>query len=163
VGNLPPLPYSAALLESAIADKVVRNDKHLIDPEICIRCNTCESTCPSGAITHDANNYVVDPVKCKLCSACIEPCPTGRDRRLANNAAGEGLPRPGATGLECSAGRDGRCRTRATLPPWSAAHAYTKLYDASNPVTATVTGNMRARLSTTAAVARCLPSTIGSN
>jgi benzoyl-CoA 2,3-dioxygenase component A len=31
----------------------------------------------------------------------------------------------------------------ATLPPWSAAHPYTKLYDASNPVVATVTGNMR--------------------
>ena len=22
--------------------------QHLIDPEICIRCNTCESTCPVG-------------------------------------------------------------------------------------------------------------------
>jgi benzoyl-CoA 2,3-dioxygenase component A len=32
---------------------------------------------PSGAITHDASNYVVDPAKCKLCKACIEPCPTG--------------------------------------------------------------------------------------
>ncbi|MGA1732739.1 MAG: 4Fe-4S binding protein, partial [Burkholderiaceae bacterium] len=35
--------------------------QHLIDPEICIRCNTCESTCPIGAITHDDRNYVVDP------------------------------------------------------------------------------------------------------
>jgi benzoyl-CoA 2,3-dioxygenase component A len=31
----------------------------------------------------------------------------------------------------------------ATLPPWSAAHAYTKLYASNNPVIATVTGNMR--------------------
>ena len=31
----------------------------------------------------------------------------------------------------------------ATLPPWSAAHAYTNLYDAINSITATVTGNMR--------------------
>ena len=29
-------------------------EQHLIDPEICIRCNTCEETCPIDAITHDA-------------------------------------------------------------------------------------------------------------
>ena len=51
--------------------------QHLIDPEICIRCNTCEATCPVGAITHDARNYVVDADKCNLCMACIPPCPTG--------------------------------------------------------------------------------------
>jgi len=51
--------------------------QHLIDPEICIRCNTCEATCPVGAITHDDRNYVVDAAKCNLCMACISPCPTG--------------------------------------------------------------------------------------
>ena len=51
--------------------------QHLIDPEICIRCNTCEATCPVGAITHDARNYVVDAEKCNLCMACVPPCPTG--------------------------------------------------------------------------------------
>ena len=33
--------------------------QHLIDPEICIRCNTCEETCPTGAIKHDRRNYAV--------------------------------------------------------------------------------------------------------
>ncbi len=51
--------------------------QHLIDPEICIRCNTCEATCPVGAITHDSRNYVVDAGKCDLCMACVPPCPTG--------------------------------------------------------------------------------------
>jgi benzoyl-CoA 2,3-dioxygenase component A len=51
--------------------------QHLIDPEICIRCNTCESICPQKAITHDDNNYVVDADLCNLCMACISPCPTG--------------------------------------------------------------------------------------
>ncbi len=51
--------------------------QHLIDPEICIRCNTCEATCPVGAITHDSRNYVVDPAKCKQCMDCVPPCPTG--------------------------------------------------------------------------------------
>jgi benzoyl-CoA 2,3-dioxygenase component A len=59
-------PNEAALLK-----------QHLIDPEICIRCNTCEATCPVGAITHDDNNYVVDASKCNLCMDCISPCPTG--------------------------------------------------------------------------------------
>ncbi|MFZ4480078.1 MAG: benzoyl-CoA 2,3-epoxidase subunit BoxA [Rhodoferax sp.] len=51
--------------------------QHLIDPEVCIRCNTCEASCPVGAITHDSRNYVVDVAKCNLCMACIPPCPTG--------------------------------------------------------------------------------------
>jgi benzoyl-CoA 2,3-dioxygenase component A len=51
--------------------------QHLIDPEICIRCNTCEATCPVKAITHDARNYVVDADKCQFCKSCLLPCPTG--------------------------------------------------------------------------------------
>jgi benzoyl-CoA 2,3-dioxygenase component A len=51
--------------------------QHLIDPEICIRCNTCETMCPKGAITHDSRNYVVDATKCDWCNDCISPCPTG--------------------------------------------------------------------------------------
>ncbi|NCZ47603.1 MAG: 4Fe-4S dicluster domain-containing protein, partial [Betaproteobacteria bacterium] len=51
--------------------------QHLIDPVICIRCNTCEATCPVGAITHDDRNYVVDSEKCNHCMACVPPCPTG--------------------------------------------------------------------------------------
>src|SRR5215467_11173616 len=51
--------------------------QHLIDPEICIRCNTCEATCPVGAITHDSRNYVVRADVCNQCMACISPCPTG--------------------------------------------------------------------------------------
>jgi benzoyl-CoA 2,3-dioxygenase component A len=51
--------------------------QHLIDPEICIRCNTCEAICPVGAITHDDLNYVVKADICNLCMACISPCPTG--------------------------------------------------------------------------------------
>ena len=60
-----------------MADTASVIKQHLIDPEICIRCNTCEATCPVGAITHDSRNYVVDAEKCNLCMACIPPCPTG--------------------------------------------------------------------------------------
>ncbi len=51
--------------------------QHLIDPEICIRCNTCEETCPIDAVTHNDDNYVVDAEKCNYCMDCISPCPTG--------------------------------------------------------------------------------------
>jgi benzoyl-CoA 2,3-dioxygenase component A len=51
--------------------------QHVIDPEICIRCNTCEATCPIHAITHDSRNYVVDFNVCNGCGACVTPCPTG--------------------------------------------------------------------------------------
>ncbi len=51
--------------------------QHLIDPEICIRCYTCENTCPIQAIEHDDNNVVVDASKCNFCMDCIPVCPTG--------------------------------------------------------------------------------------
>src|ERR1700756_3028901 len=51
--------------------------QHLIDPEIFIRCNACEETCPIDAITHDGNNYVVKADVCNGCMACVPPCPTG--------------------------------------------------------------------------------------
>ncbi len=57
--------------------EVILIKQHLIDPEICIRCNTCEATCPVNAITHDDRNYVVDAEKCNFCMACVPPCPTG--------------------------------------------------------------------------------------
>lgn len=51
--------------------------QHLIDPEICIRCHTCEMTCSLEAISHDDNNVVVDASKCDFCMDCIPVCPTG--------------------------------------------------------------------------------------
>jgi len=152
--------------------------QHLIDPEICIRCNTCEDTCPSGAISNDGKNYVVDAAKCKLSMACIQPCPTGAidnwrtvprakaytvqaqmaweslpDELTADELAAEGVVAGAAPVLAvvtpsavASVGAEAAVessRYSATLPPWSAAHAYTRLYDAGNPIIAKVTGNMR--------------------
>lgn len=50
--------------------------QHVIDPEICIRCNTCERRCPTGAISH-RRSYAIDFETCNACLACIRPCPTG--------------------------------------------------------------------------------------
>lgn len=51
--------------------------QHLIDPEICIRCYTCEAACSVQAIEHDGVNVVVNFDKCNFCMDCIAPCPTG--------------------------------------------------------------------------------------
>jgi benzoyl-CoA 2,3-dioxygenase component A len=149
--------------------------QHLIDPEICIRCNTCEATCPVGAITHDSRNYVVDVEKCNFCNACLPPCPTGSIDNWRNvphalaygleaqlswdelppeltpeQLAAQGVPAEAAV-AEVPAPQAGEApfnstQFGATLPPWSAAHAYTNLYGprAAEPsITATVVGNVR--------------------
>ena len=142
--------------------------QHLIDPEICIRCNTCEATCPVNAITHDDRNYVVRADVCNGCMACISPCPTGsidnwrvvpklthayspsRSSSPGTNSPAELTPEQlaaepacsaeapaGSAAAEASAAAHARIRPRrpasrpfdssawgATVPPWSAAHAY---------------------------------------
>jgi len=155
--------------------------QHVIDPEICIRCNTCEAICPVAAITHDSRNYVVDAEKCNLCMACIAPCPTGSidnwrtmprasaysvadqlgwdelppeltaeqlaDQGLAADAASAEMPvAPMLTAAASGETSFQSAQFGATLPPWSAAHAYTNLYGpkaAQKTITATVAGNVR--------------------
>ena len=138
--------------------------QHLIDPEICIRCNTCEETCPIDAITHDDRNYVVLPDKCDNCGDCIAPCPTGaidswrrvpQAYTLEEQFSWDSLP-PDSAPPEADAS-DGdvppevarltevanQGQGGAAPPPWSAAHPYIGLYSIARPVTATVTGNYR--------------------
>ena len=138
--------------------------QHLIDPEICIRCNTCEETCPRDAITHDANNYVVTPGMCENCSDCIAPCPTGAIdswRRVATPFTVEeqfgwdALPVEEVPGDEAVHEADipeevARLSALAIQgqggqapPPWSAAHPYVGLYTLAKPATATCSGNLR--------------------
>lgn len=142
--------------------------QHLIDPEICIRCNTCEEMCPVDAITHDGRNYVVKFELCNGCNACIGPCPTGAidsyrnvdqgaPYSLADQLAWDVLPDlteldhlPVAEGAATTPAEVAQITEVATagqggpaLAPWSAAHPYVNLYGPANPVTATVTGNYR--------------------
>ena len=164
-------------MDMAADVKVIK--QHLIDPEICIRCNTCEATCPVNAITHDDRNYVVDAGICNLCMACISPCPTGSidnwrtmplvrayslqeqlgwdtlppeltPEQLAAEGVGEAalaqVEEPATPALPAAVSGEvpfSSSSFGATLPPWSAAHAYTNLYGPKNPTTATVVGNFR--------------------
>jgi len=138
--------------------------QHLIDPEICIRCNTCEETCPVGAVSHDARNYVVDPAKCNFCNDCIAPCPTGaidnwrsvdkaKPYTLVEQLGWDALPAPTevAAGTSSELPEDvARITATATQgqggdvrPPWSAAHPYVNIYTLAKPAIATVSGNFR--------------------
>ena len=154
--------------------------QHLIDPEICIRCNTCEATCPVGAITHDSRNYVVDAEKCNLCMACVPPCPTGsidnwrsmpkakaysveeqltwddlpvalsdadlQAMGLGGQAVAVAPAAEAAAAQAVNASGEAVFNSAAfgsTLPPWSAAHAYTNLYGPKTPTQATVVGNFK--------------------
>jgi benzoyl-CoA 2,3-epoxidase subunit A len=137
--------------------------QHLIDPEICIRCNTCEATCPIGAITHDDRNYVVKFAVCNSCNACISPCPTGaidnwrNVPRLRNYSIEEQLQwdrLPDQEQLELGQGSEVpvevlHATTQATLgqggpavAPWSAEQPRVNLYTPQRPVTARVVGNL---------------------
>ncbi len=137
--------------------------QHLIDPEICIRCNTCEATCPVGAITHDSRNYVVNADICNLCMACVPPCPTGSIDNWHD------VPKNAAYSVEAQLGWDelpalleGVLETDhpvaptdapskggaasvvgSTSAPHSAATPVTNLHTPKNPITAKVTGNYR--------------------
>ena len=136
--------------------------QHLIDPEICIRCNTCQEACPDDAITHNDLNYVIDFDTCTRKGDCLLQCPTGAidsfrmviepwsvddqlgweslpdDQELARQAA-PAVPDDVARITEiASSGAGGR-----ELPPLSAAHPYIGLYSPAKPAIATVTGNLR--------------------
>ena len=148
-------------MQSTLAPQDTRK-QHLIDPEVCIRCNTCEATCPIGAITHDDNNYVVDPAICNFCMDCVSPCPTGSidhwvmvDQPFSLDAQfgwielppPPALPPPAIDALEDEAaalladahrGAGGRARAPAT-----ASKPRVNLFNRANPAAATVTGNYR--------------------
>ena len=137
--------------------------QHLIDTEICIRCNTCEETCPEDAITHDNNNYVVDATKCNFCMDCIQPCPTGsidnwrivaqaysiddqyswnelpKQAELASGAEGEAVDAEVLALIDAAhTGAGGK-----SVAPASAAKPAINLYNRDAAAVATVTGNYR--------------------
>lgn len=140
--------------------------QHLIDPEICIRCHTCEEACPIGAITHDDNNVVVDASQCNFCMNCIAPCPTGSIDNWRVVAAPYSLEEqlswtelPAQETFAEPAGSDAmeaiddevvsllaeahKGAGGAARAPASASRPSVNLYTRANPVVATVQGNYR--------------------
>ena len=139
--------------------------QHLIDPEICIRCGTCEATCPVGAVSHDDVNYVVDADKCDYCMDCIAPCPTGSIDNwrivkvaysLADQLGWTELPKQedfgeaAAAAAEAIEGEIGALLERAhsgtggkLVAPASASKPTVNIFTRARPAIATVQGNYR--------------------
>ena len=141
--------------------------QHVIDPEVCIRCNTCEATCPVGAVTHNDDNYVVDAEKCNYCMDCIAPCPTGsidnwrivpteRPYSLEEQMGWRELPRQkelasaGDTPSEAAEDEVARLLAEAhagaggkAVAPASASKPMVNLFRRAAPIVATVQGNFR--------------------
>ncbi|MCG8493786.1 MAG: benzoyl-CoA 2,3-epoxidase subunit BoxA [Sneathiellales bacterium] len=140
--------------------------QHLIDPEICIRCYTCEDACPIDAITHNDDNVVVDFSKCDFCMDCIAPCPTGsidnwrvvttpytleeqyewldlpEQEEIAEKDGGENIEALDdsiqALLNNAHSGAGGKAKA-----PASASKPTVNLYNLGNPAEATVQGNFR--------------------
>ena len=129
--------------------------QHVIDPEVCIRCNTCEATCPVGAVTHDSRNYVVDVDICNHCMACVPPCPTGsidhwlpvlrsKAYTVAEQLTWDELPAPQAdVEWQGEATVATPAPAEVNVPPRSAAQPTTNLYGPKSPISAKVVGNMQ--------------------
>ena len=135
--------------------------QHLIDPEVCIRCNTCEETCPIDAITHDDRNYVVDPSICNGCNACVPPCPTGSidhwhtvlkvsPYSVEEQLLWDELPAPVELAVHGSLPEAGETNQHnaatshtSLQAPQSAMQPHLHLHDLKNPLTVTVAGNFR--------------------
>lgn len=136
--------------------------QHLIDPEICIRCYTCEMTCPLEAIEHDDNNVVIDASKCNFCMDCIPVCPTGSidEWRVVNTPYSveeqfewEEMPEQVAatdTGIEALDDDMAALLAEAhkgaggkSTAPASASKPTINMYNLGKPALATVQGNYR--------------------
>ena len=139
--------------------------QHLIDPEICIRCYTCEMTCPIEAITHDDNNVVVKAETCNYCMACIPVCPTGsidewrvveKPYSLEDQFSWTELPAQQDIGGGADTGIEALDEAMAALlaeahqgaggkskAPLSASKPSVNLYNLANPAIARVQGSYR--------------------
>jgi benzoyl-CoA 2,3-dioxygenase component A len=128
---------------------------YVVDASKCNWCNACISPCPTGSI----DNYRTMPgVRAYSLEEQFSwdelPAELSHEQLAAIGgapgvAADEVAAQSAPSGLTATAQGEAAFNSAqfgATLPPWSAAHAYTNLYgpkSADKSITATVSGNVR--------------------
>ncbi|HEU0196248.1 MAG TPA: benzoyl-CoA 2,3-epoxidase subunit BoxA [Nevskiaceae bacterium] len=136
---------------------ITHNDlNYVVNPDVCEGCMACIPGCPTGAIdnwilTLAARAHPVDDqltweslppawtldqlVAEGVAEATKGPAPEG-PQKAAVEAVIQAQPEPAAGDVTFTS-----ANYNASLPPWSAAHAFTNLYPVGQPTTATVVGN----------------------
>ncbi|UCV23642.1 4Fe-4S binding protein [Ferribacterium limneticum] len=131
-------------------------NQHLVNPENCVRCASCERVCKAGAISHDTN-FVIDPDKCNACLDCLSECPTGaidnwriiaREHlySLPEQHAWKELPPPSsipAALVDPSWSAARSPRERSSSAPASSPSPCLNLFPPQQPAMATVCSNCR--------------------
>ena len=129
----PSISSTCALAEVAAPDAAAAPEmhrQHLIDPETCIRCNTCEETCPVNAITHDAPQLRRRSGEVRVLPGLHRALPDRRHRQLAHRSrlrrltasrsSSVGMRCPARSPLEACVTAPGRPRPRPRLDPAAA-------------------------------------------
>jgi benzoyl-CoA 2,3-dioxygenase component A len=131
--------------------------QHLIDPELCLACGSCESACQAGAIKPNskAEHYIIDATKCSNGHECLVVCgseairswrmvPAGQVYSLQQQDTWDHLPAElEIDGKPLHASLDQEEVPAGHPAPASASEPHTFLYTQQKPVIARIRSNTR--------------------
>lgn len=131
--------------------------QHLIDPELCVACGSCQMACNAEAIQMDSHGYcfVIDPDKCDNEHQCLEVCstdairswrmvPAGKSYSLEEQLSWDVLPADlEVNGQAIPLALDEDESPQGHPAPASASEPQTYLYTQSEPLTVTIKSNTR--------------------
>lgn len=148
---------AANSLQRAESDQPTFVRQHLIDPELCLRCSSCEAACPENAIKTDSMGqiFVIDHEKCNNSHECLTVCssdaiktwhmvPADRVYSVEEQMEWEELPAEyELEGQAVAVVLDEDEGPRGHPAPASASEAHTFMYTQNNPLTVRVKSNVR--------------------
>lgn len=131
--------------------------QHLIDPELCLSCGSCEAACKAGAIKANSKalHYIVDASKCNNGHECLVVCgsdairswrmvPANQPYSLEQQDAWDSLPAElEIDGKPIQAPQDEEESPAGYPAPASATKPQTFLFTQQKPVTARIKCNTR--------------------